>query len=179
MAMACNFLWLQLLWDRLPIAAILVASGAMAASKWPLRLHLTLDLNSMTYYPRLSWPVNASMRGFTQEDRMNYDPLNSVSYAAGKKKLILSDGTWNNKPCYCWQSLSTGHGIIIWGPTNLNQYAPFSGQYDQLWLGTTTRVIPAISLHQISLSYYTRYRGRKLSKQNIAKQDPGRARQKS
>ena len=40
--------------------AILVASEAMAASKCPLRSHMTSDLNSvisMTYTPMLLWPV--------------------------------------------------------------------------------------------------------------------------
>ena len=53
--------------------------------------YLRFELNDLLSQAFL--PVNASMRGITQENRMNYDQLNSVSYAAGKKKLILSDGT--------------------------------------------------------------------------------------
>ena len=45
--------------------AILVASEAMATSKWPWRSHLTSDLNSVTqitYLTMLLWPVKAPLR---------------------------------------------------------------------------------------------------------------------
>ena len=48
----------------LPLTAILMASEAVTASKWPWRSKLT----SMTYDGMLLWPVKASLRWFTRRN---------------------------------------------------------------------------------------------------------------
>ena len=68
--------------------AILVASEAMATSKWPRRSRLTSKLNSVTsitYVPMLIWPVNAFLRWFTQTNNGQLWSIDLRCFAAGKK----------------------------------------------------------------------------------------------
>ena len=55
----------------LHLTAILVASEAMAASKWPQRSDMTSELNSVasiTYVAMLFWPLNASVSQIKREE---------------------------------------------------------------------------------------------------------------
>ena len=73
----------------LPLTAILVASEAMAASKRPLRSHLTSKLNSVTsitYVTMPPWPLNTPLGLIFPEAK--HDPLTCVASPQVKTECI-------------------------------------------------------------------------------------------
>ena len=79
--------------------AILVASEAMATSKWPRRSRLTSKLNSVTsitYVPMLLWPVKASLRWFKPgsgqallQDVRQLVPFSAIRYSIITQPPVL------------------------------------------------------------------------------------------
>ena len=83
------------------LTAILVASEAVAASKWPRRPHMTSDLNSLTsitYVGMSFWLVNATKFNFTVEEGgqrghvdLRASPQVKTCNRLLKRKLTMSD----------------------------------------------------------------------------------------
>ena len=76
----------------LPVTVILVAFEAMAASKWPRRSNLTLDLNSVTSvsYVPVSFSSSCSLKKWLhsqEKEKANEDMLTCV--LCGRQKSLL------------------------------------------------------------------------------------------
>ena len=74
-------LYYMLYMCMLPLTAILVASEAMGASKWPPRSLLTLNLNCLimiTYVPTVLWPLYPVVQ-VQEKKKAKHDPLTCVA----------------------------------------------------------------------------------------------------